>query len=321
MKLIHTIPPPHHPDSVFRFDAFGARKEGSARFEPMMLLETDGGLVVVVGAASAPDGSEVPALVCPRDAPRDQVALHALARAAGELTAVERLAAVYKTARYVLEGVLVAPVPIPSLPMDRLPRELLGSYGALLGKPSVSEAFVLRLLAVLAYTTEDLERMHRLAFTVDHLIAILDSSAAERRAILSLHQRVPITVAETKKISHWLLFLRGRSHFDLERWMMDVTRKRDTQLNGSALIRSLRRTAHPTLTAKEDEIAAMLQRLKLPAGMKITYPEQLEGDSFSCYFDFSRIEELERKLDVIRAAIASGSIARMLDNLNNQEKE
>jgi hypothetical protein len=292
----------------------------AASIEPMMLLETDGRLVPVTAGAPSADNGEVPALVCPPDTPRDVVARHALSRATADLTAVERLIAVYKTARFVLDGALEAAVPIGPRSIDRVPGDLLEDYGALLGRP-VSQEFVLRLLALLACAPDELELIHRLDLTVDHLIALLDTSVAERRAILRLHKSLPITVAETKRLSQWLLLLRGRKTFDTGEWLEGVARDPTAHASGTALIRSLRRVAHPTLTAREDELIALLKRLKLPAGMKLTYPEHLEGDSVSCYFDFSRVTDLERKLDAIKAAIDNGSIARMLDILNTTEKE
>ncbi len=286
----------------------------------MSLLETPGGLVLVRSGVWPQDGKEAPALVFPQDTPRTIVASHALSQPATELTGVERIVAVYRTARFVLDGVLEAPVPIGSSSLDRLPHELMETYGAMLQR-RVSEAFALRLVAVLSCPLEELELMHRLELTIDHVIGLLDTSAAERRAILRLHGLVPITVAETKKLTQTLLLLRGRKAFDLAVWLDDVTRDRAVYPNGGALNRSLRRIVYPTLTSKEDEIAALRGRLKLPAGMKVTCPENLEGDSFSCYFDFSRIADLERQIDVLKTAIQNGSIARMLDILNNTEKD
>lgn len=284
-----------------------------------MLLETDGRLVPVTTGVPLSGNGGVPALVYPPDTPRHVIARYALSRSTA-LTAVERLVAIYKTTRFVLDGALEAPVPIGPRSLDRVPGDLMEDYRAILGRP-VSEEFVLRLLVFLVCPTDELELMHRLDLTLDHLIALLDTSAAERRAILRLHGSRPITVAETKKLSQWLLLLRGRKTFDIDGWLEAVTRDPLAHPNGAALIRSLRRIAHPALTAREEEITALLKRLKLPAGVKLAYPEHLEGDSVSCYFDFSRVADLERKLDAIKAAIENGSIARMLDILNTPEKE
>ena len=56
--------------------------------------------------------------------------------------------------------------------------------------------------------------------------------------------------------------------------------------------------------------------MKLPTGLRITAPENLEGDSFSCYFRFSHLEEYEQYLNVLTAAANEGIVAALIEALN-----
>ena len=80
-------------------------------------------------------------------------------------------------------------------------------------------------------------------------------------------------------------------------------------------------TAFPDLTTRLDQLAAALKRIGLPPGAKISAPENLEGDSFSCYFRFSRVGDLEQIIEILERRIEDGSIGEVVDLLNGPQEE
>jgi hypothetical protein len=288
---------------------------------PLLLLETKGGPVVVDGhlrmaAAHAAGVTGVPAFLLPEHTASDVVLFQALSGRAGGLSDVEKLIAVRKTALYAQYG-FADPDGDTAV---TVPDNLISVYSQFLSR-EVTRAYLEQLLRILDFPSDELALLHVLDTPLDHLTSLLDLSADERRGLLLLRTRIPITASETRKLVRLFLALRGpgsQSRFDFKHWYAAKISSYDSHTRGKDLLAELRSITHPNLTRREDAVETSIQSLRFPPSMRLSPPENLEGDSFSCYFRFSSVEEIEDHVRRIRRAIDEGTIGSLLEHLNEE---
>jgi len=299
------------------------------RARPVSLLETSSAPVVIDGhrrmnEAARLDLESVPALIYPDDTPRETLVSLSLEGKGNTLTGVEKIIALYKTTLFAAGNVGDGDIPLTSPPLIEVPDWISPFHRLLVGRP-VSPDFVTRLLRVLTFPAAELRSLHDFALTVESLVPLLDLELFERAGFLTLRRLSPLTTAEGRELIRLLILARGRSAFELGPWIdgleSETSGHEGKSCKGSTIIRSLKHRIHPTLTRRQQEIGETIETMRLPNRLRISPPENLEGDSFSCYVRFSRVEELQRYIDVLQKAVTDGSAGRILDLLEERGTE
>lgn len=291
---------------------------------PVCLLETNNGYVVIDGhhrmsEAARLDLESIPALVYPSDTPRATVLSLSIGGKRDTLTGVEKIIALYKMGLFAVGGAAEDDIPVVSAPRNEVTEWITPFYRSLVGR-SVSIRFVNRLLRVLTFPAVELRAFHDLALPLESLVPLLDLESYEREGFLRLRRLCPFTVGEGRELVRLLILSRGRSAFELGPWV-DGVESDDTLRRGSAIIRSLKRRIHPTLTGRQRAIEESIKMMKLPNQVRLSPPENLEGDSFSCYVRFSRVEELQHYVDLLQKTITDGTVGRIVDLLGDDTPE
>jgi len=104
--------------------------------------------------------------------------------------------------------------------------------------------------------------------------------------------------------------LRGTPEFDAKEW--GQTTAVACLCDGADPLDALRSRSHPELLRRERDVTDAVAAIGLPESARIQPPENLEGDSVSCYFRFSSVKELDTHLRKLRRAVDDGAIARLL---------
>jgi hypothetical protein len=290
--------------------------------QPVSLCEKEGSFVIIDGhrrmqSAFLTGTADIPALVYPENTPRLSICELAL-RAAIEsksLSGVEEIIAAYRTCRYMSLPSCRTDIPLQEPDAPGLPSQLHPLFDLLFNR-TVSKAFVQRCFRTLSLSMQELEILHALQLLAPHILPLLDLDREERLWLLRQKALFPISAAEMRKIAGLLIVARPRKNSDLENWW-EIIRKQGEQVkNGAVLINFLRKELYPELSSREAKIASHLKNLRLPNKIKITPPENLEGNSFSCYFTFSSSKELRSFMDILGRAEAEGKFKAMLEELN-----
>ncbi len=329
--LARTHPPADRvdeaPDDSGLLD--GGALGAGVRARPVSLLETNGGHVVIDGhrrmnGAARLDLESIPALIYPDNTPRETLVSLSVEGKGNMLTGVEKIIALYKTTLFATGNEGDGDIPVASPPLIEVPDWISPFHRVLVGRP-VSTDFVMRLLRVLTFPATELRSLHDFALTVESLVPLLDLEPFERAGFLTLRRLSPLTTAEGRELIRLLILARGRSAFELEPWIDGLTAETSEHegksCKGSTIIRSLKHRIHPTLTRRQQEIGETIETMRLSNRLRISPPENLEGDSFSCYVRFSRVEELQRYIDVLQKAVTDGSVGRILDLLEEKGTE
>jgi hypothetical protein len=178
---------------------------------------------------------------------------------------------------------------------------------------------------VLTFSAEELRAFHDFSFTLESLLPLLDLEPPEREVFLRLRRLATVTTSEGREIVRLLLLSRGRSAFDLEQWIdrleSENSENDERPVKGSMIIRSLKQQIYPTLSRRQREIDETIEKMKLPNRVRVSPPENLEGDSYSCYVKFSQASELQRYIDVLQKAVRNGSVGRILELLDERGTE
>jgi hypothetical protein len=260
---------------------------------------------------------EIPAFIYAGDTPRHSICELALSSAleSRNLSGVERTIAAYKISCFLLRSHCTQVLPLERIEIAQVPHELLPHFGTLYKRP-VSERFVLSCFEILRLSLEELEILDALRMQVEHIIPLLELTPRERVWLLQRKQRTAMSTAEMRKLARLLTFARSKEGFHLGDWDRRAPRESEIPLSGAALIGLLQREIYPEITTRETNIATYMKELALPSTIKIKAPENLEGDSFSCYFTFSSSGEFRRYMNLLRWAGGDGKIKKLVDELN-----
>jgi hypothetical protein len=158
--------------------------------------------------------------------------------------------------------------------------------------------------------------LHSLRLPINQCIPLLDLNGFERLWLLKQKESLLMSAAEMRKIAQLLIFAKARPGFSLDRFAADPEGTRARPIDGASLIGFLKREIYPELCARERTIAAYLKSMEFPAAITIRPPENLEGNSFSCYFTFSSSLEFRRYINLLQWAGGDGKIKAILDELN-----
>ncbi len=304
---------------------------------PPALLETDAGHIVIHGhrqidAALSEGAASIPSIVYPADTPRQTVVTLALEQCAiqgaghpreenkhsgGALSGIEKILAIYKTSLYAGGGLAAAGEPLKLDTPVSPPDWIVPLYANLLGR-RVSKPYLARTCTALAFPASELLALARFNFTIDQIASILVLSPKERAAVLALLRATAFTTADLRQLVRLLILARGRAKFDLEPTAAAAAKN---QKGGSAITRAIEMEIYPALTARKRRIETSLREMRLPNRLRIKPPENLEGDSFSCYFRFSRLEELAGYVELLGRAVQDGSAGKLLDLLNDGDAD
>lgn len=286
---------------------------------PVLLLQAAGGPVIVDGHLRMTEAhragvSSLPAFLLPENTARDLVIFHTLSGRAAGLSDVERLIAVQKTGRYARYG-FSAP---DGGGTGAVQEHLISLYSHLFSRELTVE-YLERALGVLEFPADELALLHVLDVPLDQLASLLDLNARERRGLLLLRGRIPMTASESRKLVRLFLSVRGpasQRRFDMQRWVAEKISSYDSRTRGKDLLAEFRTHSHPTLSKREDEIDTTIRSLRFPPSITLRPPENLEGDVFSCYFKFSSVKDIEDHLRRIRNAIDEGTVEKLIGDLN-----
>lgn len=292
-------------------------------FKPISMHDTATGPVIIDGHrrmqfAYQTGIAQIPAFIYPADTPAQAICELALSSAleSTNLSGVERTLAAYKIACFLARSHSMQSLPLERIEITAIPDELLPPLGAIFKRP-VSERFLFNCFEILRLSIEELEMLNLLGMQVEHIIPLLELTTQERLWLLNRKQRSAMTTAEMRKLARLLTFARSRDGFHLGDWDRHVSQTREIPISGTALIGLLKREIYPELSRREQNIAAYVRDMELPSTIKIKAPENLEGDSFSCYFTFSSSSEFRRYMNILRWAGGDGKIKKIVDELNS----
>ena len=301
---------------------------------PPALLDTNTGRIVIHGHrqidAAVSNGLEsIPALVYPRDTSTQTVVALALEQCEtrgsggpgttdetrdGTLSGIEKIFAIYKTSLYAADGLNAVSEPLQFDKPVTPPDWIVPLYAASLLGRRVSSAYLAKICRALAFPESEILALERFRFSIDQIASLLVLSARERAVLLELRSAVVFTAAETRQLVRLFVLSRGRAKFSIDTWAAAAQEK---HTKGSAIIGAIEEEIHPTLTSRRRRIETALREMRLPNRVRITPPENLEGDSFSCYFRFSRIEEFDGYVKLLGRVVQDGDAGRLLDLLND----
>ena len=85
-----------------------------------------------------------------------------------------------------------------------------------------------------------------------------------------------------------------------------------------ALKQALRRLRYPQLSAVEQGLAERVKGLRLPAGVRVDLPENLEGEHIAVILRAHSAAELRAQADAVAAALRAGTVEEMFALLGGQ---
>lgn len=288
--------------------------------EPPRLLGVGENAVIIRGhrnieLAQRNGLNAIPVLVHPPDTPGPAVIEIALSGAADVRSGIENIIALVKIIAFANGNTREIEFPLAA-PLDgRIPRWVYPPLERLLGR-KLSSRFVTRLSEPLTWPVDDLLRLHALSFSYEQIASLVDLTTPERRVVLRIREAVPLTTGELKNLTRLLVLARGRKHFDLTAWLDGELGGRTARPNASSMLKSLSGAIHPRRAAAEASIVEMIGRMGFSNRLRITPPENLEGDSFSCYFRFSDHRELHDHVEKLDGVLKNGSARRMIELLD-----
>lgn len=314
---------PGKTSTVFSPERFAFDLGAHQVIKPISMHESHAGPVIIDGHrrmhfAHSAGIEQIPAFIYPADTPKQAICELALSSAleSANLSGVERTLAAYKAAYFLTRSHCSQNLPFERIELDAIPGELLPPLGALFKRP-VSERFLLGCFEILRLGIEELELLDSLELQVEHIIPLLELTPHERLWLLERKRRSSMTTAEMRKLARLLTFARSKEGFHLGDWDRRGQLAAKEPLTGGALIGLLKREIYPELSRREQNIAAYVKDMDLPSSIKIKAPENLEGDSFSCYFTFSSSSEFRRYMNILRWAGGDGKIKQIVDELNS----
>ncbi|MBI4719893.1 MAG: hypothetical protein HY770_01400, partial [Chitinivibrionia bacterium] len=282
--------------------------------KPLILHQWGGDLMIIDGhrrmhSAFRAGLDRIPALVYPESTPKRSVfdlALSAATESTG-MSGVERVLAAFKISCFMLHTHFRGTLPLAAKDIPGVPREIVPSLGRLFER-AVSERWLLRSFQMLTVGAEELAMIHSLRLPADHAIPLLDLSASERLWLLKRKETAAMSAAEMRKIAQLMIFARAKPDFSLERFSAALEAAAARHVDGATLIGFFKREVYPELCERERAIAAYMKSMELPAAISIRPPENLEGNSFSCYFTFSSSQEFRHCINALRWAGGDGKI-------------
>jgi hypothetical protein len=290
--------------------------------KPLLLQEMDDELIILDGhrrmhVAYGAGLDRIPALIYPKTAPARAICDLVLSSAleSSGASGVEKVLAAFKISRFMAHGPFRGTLPVAADDIPRVPPELVPPFGSIFGR-TVSEHWLLRAFRILTAGLPELRAMHSLRLPVDHCVPLLDLDGSERTWLVHQKETTAMSAAEMRSIARLLIFARAKPGFSLDRLSTGREDALPGSIDGASLIGLLRREIYPELCARERAIASCVKSMDLPPGISIRPPENLEGNSFSCYFTFSSSLEFRRYMNVLRWAGGDGKITAMLKELN-----
>ncbi len=175
-----------------------------------------------------------------------------------------------------------------------------------------SLSYAQRLLAILGLPEHLLMCAHSLHLTAEQLGGLLDLNNDEREAVLALRTREKYSAGEARELMRSLLFCRGRN-FNPREW----ARAAVGEGGKSAATARLQAVARPGYEQQRSQMDSAISALAWPSSMRLQPPENLEGDTVSCYFRFSSDREFKDCLDKLHDSYQSGGIRALLETLND----
>lgn len=312
--------------SVLAPEMFTIARGSRPVLKPISMHETAAGPVIIDGhrrmqfawQAGIP---QIAAFIYPADTPKEAICELVLSSAleSGDLSGVERTLAAYKIALFLSRSHCAQSPPFECLETREIPAALLPPLAILFKRP-VSERFLLNCFEILRLNNEELELLDRLGIQVEHILPLLELTTRERVWLLEQKRLAPMSTAEMRKLARLLSFARSREGFDLAGWDRRIHDTSGPTIRGADLIGLLKREIYPELSRRERNIAAYVRDMELPGSIKIKPPENLEGDSFSCYFTFSSSGEFRRYMNILRWAGGDGKIKKIVDELNSSSR-
>jgi hypothetical protein len=257
--------------------------------------------------------AHVDAVVLPGNASVESIVLHCLlSHPARELSSVEKIVALYKTAHVLEHG--MGPVPMSPRSAVTIRDDMASVYKSVFKTTNSGESLE-RLLCVLEFDDEELALLNVLNPPLGLLRALVELDRSERRLYLLLHARAHFTTSQSRKLKQMLLAARGAV---LDPGFQDtMVASAASGATGDALLRNIRLETHPLLSARVGTMNDHLRSLKLPPAIALKAPENLEGSNFSCYFRFSSAEELTAHLARLEGAVKDGRIEELIRHLND----
>lgn len=309
--------------TVLSPDVFAIARGTHQVLKPISMHDTPTGPVIIDGHrrmqfAYQAGIAQIPAFIYSADTPRRSICELAISSAleSRDLSGVECTLAAYKIACFLARSHCAQSLPLDRIEIADIPVELLPPLGALFKRP-VSERFLLHCFEILQLSIEELDMLNSLGMQVEHIIPLLELTTQERLWLLNRKQHSAMSTAEMRKLGRLLTFARSKKGFHLGDWDRQVPHAPGKPLTGTALIGLLKQEIYPELSRRERNISNYVKNMELPSTIKIKAPENLEGDSFSCYFTFSSSSEFRRYMNILRWAGGDGKIKKIVDELNS----
>ena len=154
-------------------------------------------------------------------------------------------------------------------------------------------------------------------FSAGTLARWLAEPQASRDALLTLAQRLHLGENQFRDFYDDVADLAARDQGSIEAVLDGAAVRAAVARTGGrneaikALKRALRRLRYPQLSAVEDRLATIVRQLRLPAGLKVEFPADLEGEDVAVTLRARSAVELRAQA----AALAAAAQDPMLDEM------
>jgi hypothetical protein len=87
---------------------------------------------------------------------------------------------------------------------------------------------------------------------------------------------------------------------------------------GGDLLQALRKACYPSMSSDREEANTIVKEMRLPPGVTITPPQNMEGSWYRFTMMIRNEEKLRETITKLSAALESGKIAKLLDILKGR---
>jgi ParB/RepB/Spo0J family partition protein len=168
------------------------------------------------------------------------------------------------------------------------------------------------LLRILELDDPVLEALHRGDVSTGDLLTLMNHTFVDIDDAVRILSGERLTRSDQKKAVRLMLRIGDCGE---ERWKKFAS---SCNAGSGALLDTLNRTVHPTLTKDLERIGTIIRNMHLPPSASITPPENMEGGSYRLQVGIRDEHTLEQTLDKLKDAIDNKMIVELLKILRSE---
>jgi len=183
---------------------------------------------------------------------------------------------------------------------------------------TVTPGYLQSLFTILDCDHAALIACHRGILRADELLRLKLHPEIDETEASALLTAISATSRERKEIIRLMEILAGKEPGKLKRFL---ERRTPVNVPAGRTVKEIRRLAYPTLSSYEERISALTAEIGLPTYARLTYPENLEGPSYTLTVRFRREEELAVIIEKLDKALSDGTIGKLLAILRGEDTD